>query len=68
MSKPLVFLGNYNEFAKAYDKGQYPHQRFGQAFVNTLLPQDFADPILFYEEDRRKAERRIIDIYLWLPG
>lgn len=50
----IVTEEQLDAFTLAYDKGSHPQQRFGQAFCNTFSVM--FDPILFYEEDRTKAE------------
>lgn len=45
----------FNEFRRKFFEGSYPHQRFGQAFLNQLFP-NIVDPTLFYEENEEIAQ------------
>lgn len=46
---------SYTDFYHDFHTGKkFPHQRFGQAFLNTIYP-DVTDPELFYEENTDKA-------------
>ena len=58
-----ITLDDFNEFAILYDRGFFPSQRFGQAFMNRfgLL---FQDSELFYEEKRVECIRLIWNKYL----
>lgn len=58
-----VTLEQYHLFAQNYEKGMYPHLRFGQAFVGTQL-NGVIDPELFYTENRSIAENIIFSKYV----
>jgi hypothetical protein len=40
-------------FTRDYNRGAYPHQRFGQAFCNVA---GINNPALYYETNRKDAE------------
>lgn len=46
----MIDYGKYLEFKKEFYFGKYPHQRFGQAFMNTFV-KDETNPELFYSTD-----------------
>lgn len=46
-------------FCEDFACKKYPHQRFGQAFLNTFAPGGYNDPDLFYCENRVQAEKLI---------
>lgn len=48
-------------FTKAYDAGEYPHQRLGQAFLNV---HNLTDATLFYMDDYCEAMTYIWTNYL----
>lgn len=55
---PMEF---YN-FQNAYYNGEWPSQRFGQAFINKFYPasgEETSD--IFYKEDSVEAEALIMD-------
>jgi len=51
------------KFMIDYIVGDHPHQRVGQAFLNTLLPS-VVDPELFYEENVDRAWEIIVEKYV----
>ena len=51
------------EFKQDYLNGMYPHERFGQAFLNIFYPDEI-HPQLFYEENRSSCIAIIFDIYV----
>lgn len=53
-------------FMENYNRGQYHHERLGQAFVNEFLV-DHPDPELFFEEDLSRAEAIITERYVNWP-
>ena len=62
---PEVSLGEYSKFSADYyrtDLGK--HLRFGQAFVNEVLPAGVVDPQLFYTTNVREAEMIIASRYI----
>lgn len=59
---------DYRRFTKSFDSGNFPHYRFGQAFINhfkVACPHKTNDtlgtnhPCIFSEPDRAKAEKWI---------
>jgi len=61
MSK--VLIKDYLAFCHKFYKGGFPHQRFGQAFVNTFdikCEHNHTGPCLFYERNEQKAAKRIL--------
>lgn len=46
-------------FCEDFARKKYPHQRFGQAFLNTFAPAGYNDPDLFYCENRAQAEKML---------
>ncbi len=49
---------NYEDMRKfiaMYDRGEFKHQRFGQAFCNHFVPIFSSSDELFYEKSRKKA-------------
>lgn len=62
---PKISRTAYWTFSRQFDAGEYPHQRFGQAFFNIMVVEEVnADPDLFYTEDRKVAEQLIEEKYL----
>lgn len=62
----MISISQYNQFVRDYDAGKYPHERFGQAFMNHALPEtDYeVKGTLFYQTDRKKAEDLIWKVYI----
>jgi hypothetical protein len=55
---------NYEDmrlFILSYDKGEFPKQRFGQAFCNHFM---ITDPNVFYEKYRKIAMDFIYQTYI----
>lgn len=52
-----------NLFERDFNNNLFPHERFGQAFLNYYFPST-SHPELFYETDRRKAMALIKAIYV----
>lgn len=50
-------------FARRFYRNEFPHQRFGQAFLNEFYP-NLACPELFYEEDGGKAQEYIFNNFI----
>lgn len=61
-----IHMDEYLEFVKIYTDlvKRHPSYRFGQAFVNGMLPDGIWDPELFNLRDRRKAEELITARYI----
>ena len=60
-----VYIGDYTEFAIRFMDGQYPDQRFGQAFLNEFyLAPTLTDSQLFYCEDKTQAVDIIFARYI----
>lgn len=53
----------YNHFLQQWNKDKFPHQRFGQAFLNMFYPRT-KDPLLFYEGRLWKAREMIEEKYI----
>lgn len=62
-----ISIITFGDFYLDYCGGMYPHQRFGQAFLDQIYP-DVVDPDLFYEENLEKAleviHRDYVDFFL----
>ena len=52
-------------FYESYNKGDYPEERLGQAFLNRFYPY-VTDSELFYETDPTKAAAHIEEHYVVL--
>lgn len=51
-----ISLHEWLEFEKAYNRGEHPHQRLGQAFVNNYYPASGESTAkLFYAEGYKEA-------------
>jgi hypothetical protein len=60
-----VYIGAYSLFAMEYLDGQYPHERFGQAFMNKFYTgTSLTDSQLFYCEDKTQAVDIIFARYI----
>lgn len=54
-----ISVPEYNKFKIAYyNERAFPHERFGQAFLNKFYP-DLVRPTLFYETNDRIAAQYI---------
>ncbi len=62
----MISHAKYFAFCEDYARGTFPHQRFGQAFINTFWVQlnIMADPEIFYMESYRNAARLIENKYV----
>lgn len=61
-NQPLkkIHITAYCAFVRCYDRGYFPGQRFGQAFVNQFYPESGEETsVLFYTEERSLAQERI---------
>lgn len=61
-----ISFKDYHKFVNKFNTNQFLHQRFGQAFYNFFFTgtdewQRRPWPELFYETDRKKAEKMIIE-------
>jgi hypothetical protein len=55
----MISPDQYNSFVIDWYAGRWPHQRFGQAFINKFLAEEappLQDNSLFYEENLNKAK------------
>jgi len=50
-----ITSAEYTRFVIGWDKGEYPNQRFGQAFINEFFPK-LRDPDLWNMEDLAAAD------------
>lgn len=58
----LIRQESLAQFSTRFWDGEYPHQRFGQAFCNEF---DITDSKLFYTEDASEAADLMIDHVDW---
>lgn len=61
--KTQVTKKEWQAFGIAYSLGKYPHERFGQAFLNHCLPK-VTDSELFRQPDKAKARTMILEKYV----
>lgn len=52
---PRVSPKDLLHFTKDHDAGKYPHERYGQAFINHMLNVAIIFPTLFHEVRKDKA-------------
>ncbi|HJU58787.1 MAG TPA: hypothetical protein VJ583_03505 [Nitrososphaeraceae archaeon] len=58
----------YEDFRKKFFAGGYPHQRYGQAFMNNFFPLEI-DSRIFYGTDQIKVQNEIMNKYIeWEKG
>lgn len=57
---------DFYDFDISWFQGNYPHLRYGQAFIGAFHKDgiQYPDPKIFYESDTQKAKQMIIDKYL----
>lgn len=61
-----VSVDEFLRFQTRFDSLWYPHQRFGQAFVNTYVINSGPESAeLFYTECRKEAENIIWNNFIW---
>lgn len=64
-----IAVKTMNEFTRRFDEGQFPHLRFGQAFLNRFFPSCGSRYTeIFYVADRAKAEEMIWDEFVDLES
>jgi len=67
----MISPDQYNAFVIEWYSGHYPHQRFGQAFVNKFLTEEAPSPntsALFYEESLSGAKEMAWRGYVRVHG
>lgn len=64
--RSTMTISEYALFAQDYKLGKFPHQRYGQAFINfaSTLRVKITDSELFYEENRQKAKEILLTKYV----
>jgi hypothetical protein len=60
---PKLTYSQFNAFYNDFKKGEFPHQRLSQAFVNTFTMGEPC-PDIFYETDERVATDLIVERYV----
>ena len=66
MENIMISPDQYNSFVIDWYAGRWPHQRFGQAFVNKFVQEP--DPTLFYEENLSSAKELAWQKYVNIRG
>ena len=65
----MISPDEYNSFVVDWYAGRWPHQRFGQAFINKFSKAgDLSNPTLFYEESINRAKELAWQQYVNLQG
>ena len=62
----VISPDQYNSFVLDWYAGRWPHQRFGQAFLNKFVKK--SDPALFYEENLPAAKELAWQTYVNVHG
>ena len=62
----MIHPDQYNSFVIQFYANRWPHQRFGQAFVNKFVTD--ADPELFYETSTNRAKELAWQKYVDVHG
>jgi len=58
-----IELDDFMDFMIRFLQGKFPHQRFGQAFMNDMLSSE-ADSDIFYEENKKICISKIMEKYI----
>lgn len=58
-----ISIDDYLKFDLDFHKGKYPNLRYGQAFMNILLPNEVC-PDIFYEENYERCVAKIQYYYI----
>jgi len=63
MTTKKVELADFMNFLIEFSQGKFPHQRLGQAFMNTMIDGE-SNSDIFYEKDRQTCINRIMKEYV----
>lgn len=60
-----IEISEFMRFMIEFHQDKYPHQRFGQAFIN-VMTNDVVDSDVFYETDQKVCIKKIMKKYVEL--